>query len=142
MNDELSAIKEYLWPNQTGLPNEHRCALTAIKARERLLTAKVEKLIAALPNIHKLRAFARMFEDGEPMKRDMETWANNAERVLKLYAEEPTNADGLDRETFIEERVKELLSLGESWDRESATKEAETEWELQQEEYRDALGAD
>lgn len=37
-----------------------------------------------------------------------------------------------DRETFIEERVRELLSLGESWDSEGARKEAEQEWETEQ----------
>ena len=35
--EELEAIREYLWPNQTGLANKHRNALIAIKARERLL---------------------------------------------------------------------------------------------------------
>lgn len=33
---ELELIREYLWPNQTGLPNKYRSALVAIKARERL----------------------------------------------------------------------------------------------------------
>lgn len=49
---------------------------------------------------------------------------------------------GLDQHHFIECRIAELLDLGESWDETSARKEAEAEWELQQEEYRDALGAD
>lgn len=44
---------------------------------------------------------------------------------------EPTNTDGLDRDTFIEERRRELLSLGESWDSDSAYKLAEQEWETE-----------
>lgn len=52
--------------------------------------------------------------------------------------EEQTNADGLDRDTFIEERVGELLSLGESWDETSARKEAEQEWETEQS-YREFI---
>lgn len=35
---ELEAIREYLWPNQTGMPNKYRNCLVAIQARERLLT--------------------------------------------------------------------------------------------------------
>lgn len=54
----------------------------------------------------------------------------------------PEQSAELDRHHFIECRVAELLDLGESWDVTSATKEAQTEWEIQQEEYRDALGAD
>lgn len=38
---ELDEIKDYLWPNQTGLPNQHRNALVAIKARENLLSGKI-----------------------------------------------------------------------------------------------------
>lgn len=33
---ELEQIREYLWPNQDGLPNKHRNCLVAIKAREEL----------------------------------------------------------------------------------------------------------
>jgi hypothetical protein len=33
---ELMEIKDYLWPDQTGLPNRHRNALIAIKARANL----------------------------------------------------------------------------------------------------------
>jgi acyl carrier protein len=36
LKKELDEIKDYLWPDQTGLPNEHRNALIAIKARDRL----------------------------------------------------------------------------------------------------------
>lgn len=34
--EEIEAIREFLWPNQTGLPNEYRSVLLAITARERL----------------------------------------------------------------------------------------------------------
>lgn len=47
----------------------------------------------------------------------------------KARANQPLNADGLDRETFIEERRSELLSLGESWDSDSARNEAKREWD-------------
>lgn len=43
--EELEAIREYLWPNQTGLSNHHRSALLAIKARERLSQSTVLKAI-------------------------------------------------------------------------------------------------
>lgn len=36
-HQELEGIREYLWPNQTGLPNKHRNCLIAIQAREQLL---------------------------------------------------------------------------------------------------------
>lgn len=39
---ELEAIREYLWPNQTGMPNRHRNALVAIQARERLLRRQIK----------------------------------------------------------------------------------------------------
>jgi hypothetical protein len=38
---ELNAIREYLWPNQTGLPNKHRNCLVAIEAREKLLHEQI-----------------------------------------------------------------------------------------------------
>lgn len=41
---ELRDVKEYLWPNQTGLPNEHRSALIAIQARENLLRKQIATL--------------------------------------------------------------------------------------------------
>lgn len=41
---ELRDVKEYLWPNQTGLPNEHRSALIAIQAREKLLHKRITLL--------------------------------------------------------------------------------------------------
>lgn len=34
--NELAAVKEVLWPNQTGLPNEHRDAALAVSAIKRL----------------------------------------------------------------------------------------------------------
>ena len=43
---EISEIKEYLWPNQTGLPNEHRNALVAIRARDQLMQRQRDKLRA------------------------------------------------------------------------------------------------
>jgi hypothetical protein len=39
---ELTKIGEYLWPEQTGMPNEHRDILTAIQARDKLLRAQYE----------------------------------------------------------------------------------------------------
>lgn len=41
---ELRDVKEYLWPNQTGLPNEYRSALIAIQARERGLAKDNQRL--------------------------------------------------------------------------------------------------
>jgi hypothetical protein len=49
--DELNGIRDYLWPNQAGLPNEHRNALLAIKAREKLLTDRRDELLAALKDV-------------------------------------------------------------------------------------------
>jgi hypothetical protein len=43
---ELAAIKDYLWPNQTGMPNRHRNALIAIKMREKLMMQQIETLSA------------------------------------------------------------------------------------------------
>jgi len=42
---ELAAVKEALWPDQTGLPNEHRNAALAIKAIKRLQTPTKPKII-------------------------------------------------------------------------------------------------
>lgn len=41
-HQELEGIREYLWPNQTGLPNKHRNTLIAIMARENLLKRQKE----------------------------------------------------------------------------------------------------
>lgn len=43
---ELYEIREHLWPNQTGLPNEYRNTVIAIKARERLLTKARDEALA------------------------------------------------------------------------------------------------
>jgi len=41
---ELIEIKEALWPNQTGLPNEHRNAAIAVKAIKGLSAKRIEEL--------------------------------------------------------------------------------------------------
>ncbi len=50
---ELNAIREYLWPNQTGLPNKHRDCLVAIKARERLASKNADRLLAAVQQAYR-----------------------------------------------------------------------------------------
>ncbi len=51
---ELESIREYLWPDQTGLPNKYRNALVAIKARERLLKKQTEDLVKLLKKVSAL----------------------------------------------------------------------------------------
>lgn len=48
---QLDAIGEYLWPNQTGLPNKHRDCLVAIKAREELMRASLAKARGGLEKL-------------------------------------------------------------------------------------------
>lgn len=45
---ERKELGEYLWPNQSGLPNEHRNPLVAIKAREKLLRTVADQMAEAL----------------------------------------------------------------------------------------------
>lgn len=40
---KLDELGEYLWPDQTGLPNIHRCPTVAVKQREKLLREALEK---------------------------------------------------------------------------------------------------
>lgn len=46
---ELAEIKDYLWPDQEGMPNRHRNALVAIKARDRL-SKKEHEGVQELPS--------------------------------------------------------------------------------------------
>lgn len=48
LREKLAAIGEYLWPNQTGLPNQHRDPLLAITTRERLAMEQITTLHAEL----------------------------------------------------------------------------------------------
>lgn len=43
---ERDEIGEYLWPNQTGMPNKHRNILVAVETRERLLRTQNAALLA------------------------------------------------------------------------------------------------
>jgi hypothetical protein len=45
---ELDRIKNYLWPDQTGLPNRHRDALLAIERREQLLKRQITAMQTAI----------------------------------------------------------------------------------------------
>lgn len=61
---ELAGIREYLWPNQTGLPNEHRNALVAIKAREKLAAKNLDAMMTekGLADA-RLEAFKRIYKE-------------------------------------------------------------------------------
>lgn len=41
---KLDELGEYLWPDQTGLPNIHRCPAVAVKQREKLLGTRIAEL--------------------------------------------------------------------------------------------------
>lgn len=50
---ELAEIKEAMWPNQAGLPNEHRNAAIAIKASKDAISKRAEAIRCELVALHK-----------------------------------------------------------------------------------------
>lgn len=66
---ELDAIREHLWPNQTGLPNEFRNALLAIQARETLLIAQRDSLRAINAELEEALKYPRHGDTGKLLER-------------------------------------------------------------------------
>ena len=65
--EEIAAVKEVLWPDQTGLPNEHRNAAISIAAIKRLAGARIEELERQVVALRSAASYSLSYhnEDGE-----------------------------------------------------------------------------
>ena len=93
---EIKAVKDILWPNQTGLPNEHRNAAVAVDAIKRLSERQIAAQAAQIAQLREavaLRSIVRMVADYEcdrPYKEGEEIVVNpgHEEQVFEWLTEE------------------------------------------------------